>query len=110
MADALPIRSSNPVLSSDTFRGARVRSGERVVTIWGTVTKSLLAFAILMAAAGYVWNLGAANPSLPVLMMVGVFGGLGAAIATSFRPTWAPISTPIYAALEGLALGGISVI
>lgn len=110
MADALPIRSTNPVLSSDTFRGARVRTGEEVMTIQGTVNKSLLAFAILLAAAGYAWNLGPTNPSLSMLMMVGVLGGLGAAIATSVRPTWAPISVPIYAALEGLALGGISVV
>jgi uncharacterized YccA/Bax inhibitor family protein len=45
-----------------------------------------------------------------MLTMVGVLGGFGAAIATAFRPTWAPITTPIYAALEGLALGAISLV
>ena len=39
-----------------------------------------------------------------------VIGGFIVAIATSFKKTWAPITTPVYAALEGVALGGISVI
>jgi len=30
------------------------------------------------------------------------------AIATVFKKTWAPVTTPAYAVLEGLALGGIS--
>ena len=28
---------------------------------------------------------------------------------TTFKPVWAPYTTPVYAALEGAALGGISV-
>ena len=41
-------------------------------------------------------------------MMVGIFGGLIAAIITVFKRHLAPYTTPIYALLEGLALGGIS--
>ena len=41
-------------------------------------------------------------------MMVGLIGGLIVALITAFKPTMAPITAPIYAALEGLALGGIS--
>ena len=64
--------------------------------------------AHVVVAAAYTWNLGLGNPRAGGMMMLGVLGGLAAAIATTFRPTWAPITTPIYAALEGFALGGIS--
>jgi uncharacterized YccA/Bax inhibitor family protein len=45
-----------------------------------------------------------------LLMMVGIFGGLITAIAISFKPNWAPFLAPLYALLEGLFIGGISVI
>src|SRR5215470_20037649 len=109
MSQPMPMRSGNPVLSDDTFRGTRAAYGEEAMTLQGTVNKTALALAVLMAAAAYTWNLGRADPRVAVLTMVGVFGGLVMALATSFRPPWAPITTPIYAALEGLALGGISV-
>jgi len=41
-------------------------------------------------------------------MMGGVFGGFIVALVTIFKPNWAPFTAPIYALLEGLALGGIS--
>jgi uncharacterized YccA/Bax inhibitor family protein len=42
--------------------------------------------------------------------MVGVIGGLIAAMVTIFKKEWAATTTPIYAGLEGLALGGISAV
>jgi len=41
-------------------------------------------------------------------MIGGLFGGFVVALATIFKPNWAPLTAPIYALLEGLALGGIS--
>src|SRR5260221_10592087 len=41
-------------------------------------------------------------------MIGGVFGGLMVALVTIFKQNWAPLTAPIYALLEGLALGGIS--
>jgi uncharacterized YccA/Bax inhibitor family protein len=108
MSTPLTMRSGNPVLADETFRGTRVAIGEPTMTIQGTVQKTVLALVILAVAAGYTWNLGAGSPRASVLTMVGVLGGFVVALATSFRPVWAPITTPIYAALEGLALGGIS--
>ena len=80
------------------------------MTIQGTVEKTILALAILVVAAAYTWNQGVGNPHAGGLMMLGVFGGFAAAMATTFRPHWAPNTAPIYAALEGLALGGISIV
>jgi len=42
------------------------------------------------------------------LLLVGVVGGLVVAMITIFRKTAAPYTAPVYALLQGLALGGIS--
>ena len=107
MANPLPVRSSNPVLREDTFRGTRVVGGE-AMTIQGTVNKTALALAILFVAAGWTWTLGVRDPRVPMVTMVGLIGGFACAMVTVFKKEWAPLTTPVYAALEGLALGGIS--
>ncbi len=109
MSQHLTMRSGNPVLTADTFRGAGVRSDADTMTIGGTVNKTGLALLMVLVAATYTWNLGVGDPRVAVYTMVGILGGLVAVIVTAFRRDWAPITTPIYAVLEGLALGGISV-
>jgi uncharacterized YccA/Bax inhibitor family protein len=108
MATTLAMRSGNPALTAETFGGARLAIGAESMTIEGTVNKTALALVILLAAAAYTWSLGVGDPRVPAFMMVGVIGGLITAMATIFKQTWAPVTTPLYAALEGLALGGIS--
>ena len=108
MATPLAMRSGNPALSAETFRAVPRAFGDEAMTIQGTVNKTALALVILLVTATYTWNLGVGDPRVPAFMMVGVIGGLIAAMATIFKPTWAPVTTPMYAALEGLALGGIS--
>ncbi len=104
------MRSGNPALTAETFQRTAVGTGDETMTVSGTVNKTALALLILLVGATYTWNLGAAgDPRVGMLTMGGVIGGLIAALVTVFKKEWAPISTPIYAALEGLALGGISV-
>lgn len=106
----LPMRSGNPALSSETFRAiGRVGAGQDAMTIEGTVNKTALSLLLLVVAASYTWNLGVGDPRVMTLVAVGLIGGLVMAIATIFKKTWAPWTTPAYAVLEGLALGGISV-
>ena len=108
MNNHLSLRSGNPVLRSDTFinRHTEVRTG--TMTIMGTVNKTALCLLLLMTTAIFVWNLPSADPRTSMFMLIGVFGGLIAALITVFRQHLAPYTTPIYALLEGLALGGIS--
>jgi len=42
------------------------------------------------------------------MLLVGGIGGFIFALITMFKKTWAPVTAPIYALLEGLVLGGIS--
>lgn len=110
MASTVPMRSGNPALSSDTFARDFAAPGEQRMTLGGTVNKTGLSLFILLITASYIWNRGPSDPALPIWMLGGVIGGLIVAIATTFKKTWAPVTTPMYAALEGVALGGISVI
>ncbi|MGH7847613.1 MAG: Bax inhibitor-1/YccA family protein, partial [Candidatus Binatia bacterium] len=91
----------------DTFRGERALRGTEAMTIGGTVNKTAVSLLILLLAATFTWNLG---DRAGVFIIVGMLGGLVAALVTVFKKTWAPITAPIYAGLEGLALGGISVV
>jgi len=113
MNSQLAMRSGNPTLTADTFRNVAVAGravGDDVMTIGATVNKTALALALLMVTASYNWNLGAQPGSaVGAFTMVGVIGGFITAMVTVFKKTWAPVTTPLYAALEGLALGGISV-
>jgi len=104
----LAMRSGNPALSADTFRGTRAGVGESTMTIQGTVNKTALSLLILMTTASYTWNLGIGDARVPAFMGVGIIGGLVLAMVTIFKKEWAGTTTPMYAALEGLALGGIS--
>ena len=85
MANPIAMRSSNPALSTDTFRGTGAAVGQDAMTIQGTVNKTALALLILVATASYTWNLGVADPRIPAFTMVGVIGGLIAAMVTVFK-------------------------
>jgi uncharacterized YccA/Bax inhibitor family protein len=109
MSAHLAMRSGNPALTAETFSGFPTVADDQVMTITGTVNKTIVSLLILLITASYVWGRGPSDPYFMVFTMVGVLGGLVVAIATAFKQTWAPLTTPLYAGLEGLALGGISV-
>ncbi len=104
------MRSGNPALQASTFTTEGMTRGE-TMTINGVTNKCFLMLLLMLFPAYYVWNLyysseGTANINL--YMMVGAIGGLVVALITVFKKTWAPVTVPIYALLEGLFLGGIS--
>ncbi len=116
------MKSGNPVLQPKYFSSADTLvygRSEELMTVGGTVSKALTLGILLMISAAFVWtrsfqaagwgdeaifNPHAAAPWI----MLGAFGGLIVALATTFKPNWSPYTAPIYAVLEGLFLGGIS--
>lgn len=104
----LEMRSANPALTAETFRGARALGRDDLMTIGGTVNKTAISLVIVLLTASWTWNLGLADPRVGGLLMLGVIGGFVTALVTVFKQSWAPFTTPAYAAFEGLALGGIS--
>ncbi len=102
------LRSGNPTLTDSTFKNAGVASGAEAMTLQGTVNKTGISLLILIAAASFVWNQAFAGAPFGIWMIGGAIGGAVLALVTVFKKAWAPVTTPVYAALEGLFLGGIS--
>jgi uncharacterized YccA/Bax inhibitor family protein len=100
-------RSGNPVLKESTFKGLAVADGE-AMTIEGTVNRTYVLFLLLIV--GVAGAVVAEERALYGLMMLGAIGGFIVAMVTVFRKQWAPITAPIYAVLEGLFVGAISLV
>lgn len=103
------IASSNPAVRNGVLTRVRAEAGEGTMTIGGALTKTSVLVLLTAGAAGYTWSHAAAHPEqLKFLIMTGMIGGLVLALVTMFAPRLAPITSPFYAVLEGVALGGIS--
>jgi uncharacterized YccA/Bax inhibitor family protein len=98
---------ANPAVAESQLSKLEIVSNENAMTINGTVNKTLISLSILLIAASFTF----ANPVLGInLILPGFILGFIVALVTIFKKEWAPITVPIYALLEGLALGGISLV
>jgi len=96
------IRSGNPALSKKTFENL-IASPNEVMTLDGAVNKTAISMGILLLAAYYTYS-----NAIMDYVIIGFVGGFIVALVTIFKKEWSPTTVPIYAVLEGLALGGIS--
>lgn len=125
-------RSSSPALNDKTFRefGSAVpiagpMAGDRaanVMTMEGTATKTALLLLLVIASAAFTWTkamseiafgtefIGDAFAAVKPWVIGGFLGGLVVAMIIIFKKEMAPVLAPVYAILEGLALGGISAV
>jgi uncharacterized YccA/Bax inhibitor family protein len=104
-------RSGNPGLNDKTFVGLpRAASADQAMTLQGTINKSFILLLVLMASALWPWSQYMAGDSAVVgsSLLIGAIGGFILALIISFKPTTAPFLAVPYAALEGLAIGGVS--
>ncbi len=109
------MRTANPALNDGVFtRAATARRGlpgraEAAMTVDGVVTATGLLVVLLLATALFTWNRYEQDSGAAMgLVVIGAIGGLVVAIATIVRQTWAPVTAPLYALLEGLVVGGLS--
>ncbi len=106
------MRTSNPALNDRAFEGQPAAFGD-AMTLQGTVNKTGALLVCAVATAAWTWHLFMQSRSAATvapLMWIGLIGGFIFAIVTVFKKTWSPVTAPVYALLEGLALGGISAI
>ena len=96
------MRSGNPALNKKTFENLTNTNGG-VMTLDGAVNKTAISLLLLMCAAYYTYSNGDLS-----LIWPGFIGGFIVAMITIFKKEWSPVTVPVYAVLEGLALGGIS--
>jgi uncharacterized YccA/Bax inhibitor family protein len=130
------MRTSNPALSDNAFRGRQDRGAQAIpwgtqgqyaerfggggfgeltarMTLNGTINKTGILLVCAIATAGWTWHLFAQSQDpadVAPWMMGGLIGGLICALITIFKKEWSPVTAPAYALFEGLALGGISAI
>tara|TARA_Y100000766_G_scaffold274102_1_gene275754 strand:- start:412 stop:1164 length:753 start_codon:yes stop_codon:yes gene_type:complete len=104
----LSYRTSNPALNSNTFKNASKNESiflDNKMTIKGTVDKTAIALVLLIISAYYTFSSGTES-----MILIGSIGGLVTALITIFKKEWSPYTVPVYAILEGLALGSLSYI
>src|SRR5881397_1609381 len=102
------MRTSNPALNAKTFADLRRDPTAPAMTLEGTVNKAAFLLFLVAVPAAWVWSQvrTAFDPAVAgPWIALGVIGGL---IATIVTKAWSPVTAPIYAAFEGLALGGLS--
>jgi uncharacterized YccA/Bax inhibitor family protein len=103
------LKTSNPALNESTFKGRVAVAGE-AMTLQGTINRTGVLLLCVVVSAAWTW--GIAHSQTPQAVMPWMLGGLIAgfvfALVTIFKKAWSPITAPIYALCEGLALGGIS--
>ena len=107
------MRTANPALHDKIFTQIGPVGREEAMTIQGTANKAGLLLFLLMIPALYVWEqfFSAEDKSFVwTFVLVGGIGGFVVAMILVFKQTMAPILAPIYALLEGMALGGISAV
>jgi uncharacterized YccA/Bax inhibitor family protein len=104
------IKTSNPALNANTFENRLAIAGD-AMTLQGTVNKTAVLLFCATATAAWSWWLARTQSAeVALCLWGGLIGGLVFALVTIFKKEWAPVTAPIYALCEGLALGGISVV
>ena len=106
MSKHLSYRTSNPAFNSNTFKNTTNNSSlflDKTMTIKGTVDKTALSLVLLIISGYYSYS-----PDMTSMILIGSVGGLIIAILTIFKKEWSPVTVPLYAILEGLALGSVS--
>jgi uncharacterized YccA/Bax inhibitor family protein len=100
------MRSGNPALKNNTFSQV-FQSGAETMSLQGTVNKTLILLGLTFLSSWWTWQ----SPAkfLP-FMLPAVIIGFIIALVTIFKKEWSPTTAPIYALVEGVFLGTISLI
>ena len=113
------MKTSNPTLGNKTFQnlpgsgyGGLIDAADRM-SLSGTVNKTGILLLCAMASAAWVWRAFMESRDLADVgpwLTLGALGGFVVAMVTVFKKEWAPVTSPLYALLEGLVLGGVSAV
>lgn len=105
------MRNSNPVFRNEAFSRPQFGTGQEVMTVSGTVNKSLfLLFLVVLSSLSTFLYLALTHK----FQTVGLFAMAGTGIAfvvgliASFRPQNCSFLAPLYAVFQGLAIGAVT--
>jgi uncharacterized YccA/Bax inhibitor family protein len=98
------METSNPLLKRDSAFSRTWESAESM-TLQGVINKTGILLLLCLGAAAFSWT----QPALRgPLLLLGLVGGFIACLVGTFKPAASPVAAPVYAVLEGFALGAIS--
>ena len=98
------METSNPLLKRENAFSPAWSQAEPM-SLQGVINKTGILLLLCMGSASFAWT----HPELRgPFLLVGLLGGLIACLVGVFKPTTTPVTGPLYAVLEGLALGAIS--
>ena len=98
------METSNPLLKrAGAFTPSMAQT--EGMSLQGVINKTGILLLLCLGAGSFAWS----HPELRgLLLIVGLLGGLIASLVGIFKPATCPVTAPVYAVLEGLALGAIS--
>lgn len=102
----------NPAFSADVFQNFEMADRRSAtMTVGGTAIKGIILLGLAFATAAITWNEFEKGGGASIMPWVfgSAIGGMIVAFLTTFKPNWAPFTAPVYASLEGVFLGGITV-
>ena len=109
------MQSSNPAIAVLNRQAGAFNFGgtDLAATISGTTTKALILVALTLICGFFSMNYSIyavyTTGQVPSLLVYGsLIAALVVAMITIFKPQSSPITAPIYAVLEGVALGALS--
>jgi uncharacterized YccA/Bax inhibitor family protein len=102
-------RTSNLALNATTF-DSHVAEGSESMTLQGTVNKTGVLLLCLCVSSAWSWNLARSESPTDVLSwaFIASICGVIVALITIYMKEFAPFTSPLYALLQGVALGGAS--
>lgn len=104
----------NPAITRAKFNRVEVVEGGAVMTLGGTMGKTFILLAIMSAAMIYVWQgmpgFGLSTEMVYGLFIVGFVVGVGLLLYTTANPAMARVTGPLYAAIQGLVLGALTLV
>ena len=103
MAFNLFNESSNPVLKQSVLDNSRDISRSNSMTAAGAVNKTLVLGVLLLAGAIIGWTF----PN-KLFFIPAAIAGLVLVLIATFKKEWSPIIAPIYALVEGVFVGAVS--
>lgn len=103
------MNSGNPTLQPAAFKDLAPAASGAVMTLSGTIARSATLLLLVILGTTFTWS-QAATPVGQMVTIGGAIGGFIVAMVTIFKKTWAPFTSPLYALLQGLFLGGVSAI
>ena len=111
------MNSQNPFFNTKSFKENNNVTHEAVVidrnetmTVSGTINKSFLMLALLIASASVTWIMTFNGQTPYVFIIGGAIVGFILVLIAAFKPQYSGFLAPGYAIFEGLFIGGISAI